>query len=265
MPSPMPVVPSRSRCSMAVEDGRRVDLGGGRRESPPGHGTAAVCWPPGTRAAAARDSGTRRCRPWRAPRNCSRAASDSCKPRPTSPARSSAERLGAPALHRRGDAQRLAVFGDGSAGEHHALALRARPRSGRPTARSSGVSRSIMRLISWRIASALCACSPEVAAMAVVKKYLSGKVPCGVADILVGGGAADRALVQPGGLGDVAQHQRPQMLHAVAEERHLPGEDRLGHPQHGARPLVQRLGQPVRRLHALGQILLGRAARACGA
>ena len=82
------------------------------------------------------------------------------------------------------------------------------------------------------------------------------KVAARRGDVLVGGRARHRALVQLGRGGDVAQHQRPQLLDAVLEEGQLPRDHRLGHPEHRPGALIERLDQPVGRLEALADILL---------
>ena len=89
------------------------------------------------------------------------------------------------------------------------------------------------------------------------EKVLQGEGSMRGRDVFLRGGAADGALVQAGRLGDVAQHERPQMLGTAFEEGKLAGEDRLDDAQHRARALVERLGEPVRRLHPLAQIVLG--------
>ena len=83
-------------------------------------------------------------------------------------------------------------------------------------------------------------------------------------DVLVGGHAADGALVHLHRLGDVAQDQRAQMRDAVAEEAVLLADDLGGHLQDGLRPLLQRAHQPVGARQLLGQedpVLLARARR----
>ena len=91
-------------------------------------------------------------------------------------------------------------------------------------------------------------------------------MPRGVAMYLLRGDAAHRALVHADRLGDVAQHQRPQMLHAVAQEAVLLAHDLARDLEDGRGALVQRLDQPVGGLVALGEIvafvglLLARAA-----
>ena len=82
-------------------------------------------------------------------------------------------------------------------------------------------------------------------------------------DVLVRGDAAHRALVQLGGDGDVAQHQRLQRAHAVAEEAVLLAHDLARHLEDRRRALLERLDQPVGRLEALGdEVAIGLGARA---
>ena len=83
--------------------------------------------------------------------------------------------------------------------------------------------------------------------------------------VLVRGDAAHRALVHADRFGDVAQHQRPQMLHAVAEEAVLLAHDLGRDLEDGGGALMQRLDQPIGLLVAVGEIVaLGLAARRAG-
>ena len=76
--------------------------------------------------------------------------------------------------------------------------------------------------------------------------------------VLVGGDAADRRFVHADGVGDGAQVERPQMPHAVEQERVLLADDLGSDLQDGLGALVEAARQPVGVLQALGQkILLG--------
>ena len=81
-------------------------------------------------------------------------------------------------------------------------------------------------------------------------------------DVFVGGHPADRAFVHADRVGDVAQDQRPQRLHAVAEKPVLLPHD-LGRDLEDRRgALVQRFDQPVGRLQPVGRGI--RARPCCG-
>ena len=83
--------------------------------------------------------------------------------------------------------------------------------------------------------------------------------------VLVGHDAADRRLVHADVVGDVAQHQRPQVLDAVIEEVALEVDDAVGDLVDRLLPLLDRLDQPQRRaelvLH-VGARLVGVVRRA---
>ena len=128
---------------------------------------------------------------------------------------------------------------------------------------SSAGSPSIRPRMRKRTASAECASPPPEAGIAEVKKIFQLEQAARRRDVFVAGDAADRALVHPDRVGDVAQDQRPQRLHALAKEAVLLAHD-LGRDLEDRRgALVQRFDQPVRRLEPLGQIFpLGLAADA---
>ena len=116
-----------------------------------------------------------------------------------------------------------------------------------------------------RTASAECASPPPEAAIAEVKKIFQLEHAARRRDELVAGDAADRAFVHPDRIGDLAQDQRAQRLHALAKESLLLAHDLGRDLEDRHRPLVQRLDQPVRRLEPLAQIFpLGLAAGAAG-
>ena len=117
-------------------------------------------------------------------------------------------------------------------------------------------SRSTRRLICWRMASALCASSPEAtAAMAVVKKNLSGKVPCGVRTYLSAVARLTVLSCRPVFSAMSRSTSGRSSLRPLLKEAALPREDRPRDLEHGAGPLVERLGEPARRLEALVQVV----------
>src|SRR5262245_19836137 len=68
-------------------------------------------------------------------------------------------------------------------------------------------------------------------------------------DVFVGHDARDGRLVHADVVGDVAEHERPEVLDAVVEERPLVAHDGLGHLVDRTLPLVEALDQPDRRPH----------------
>ena len=76
-------------------------------------------------------------------------------------------------------------------------------------------------------------------------------------DVLVGGDARHRRLVHADGVGDGLQIERPQMLHAVHEERVLLLHDLHRDLEDGLGALIERAHQPGRGLEIFREIGFG--------
>ena len=126
-------------------------------------------------------------------------------------------RLFPPALYRIGDAQRLPVFGHGPAGNVHTFS----PEQGDQRVIRHDVVRRFRR---DQRANSVPNCLGAVAFAAIGALNRGGKeifqliraARCG--DVFIRRHAAHGALVQFHGSCDIAQYQRTQMCHAVAQE-----------------------------------------------
>ena len=91
--------------------------------------------------------------------------------------------------------------------------------------------------------------------MAEVKKYFISKMPRGVAMYLLEVTRDTVELVHRDRVGDGAQIERSQVLHAVHEEGVLLADDLLGDAQDRAGALIEALHQPVGGLQAFEEIV----------
>ena len=89
--------------------------------------------------------------------------------------------------------------------------------------------------------------SPYELLMPLWKKILHLEHALRRVHVLVGHDAADRRLVHADVVGDVAQHERPQVLDAVIEEVALEVDDAGRDLVDRLLPLLHRLDQPQRR------------------
>src|SRR5689334_18861606 len=149
------------------------------------------------------------------------------------------------ALIRRRNLQLFAVLRDGAPGEHEALALQDADDL-RVAERLAGI------LVLDDLADALLDrhrrdALAVRAADAAVEEVLHFEHALGRVHVLVVDHAADGGLVHADVVGDVAQHQRAQVLDAVIEELALEVDDAGGHLVDRLLALVDRLDQPERR------------------
>ena len=155
-----------------------------------------------------------------------------------------------PALDRRADPHRLAIFDDGAAGDSRSLAASAVPAIA--SSLRISVSASISSLIAAFTASAA-APSPSADCNARAEEIFQLEQAAVAQQIFVRGHAADRRFVHPDRFGDFAQGHRLHRRHAALEEALLPLHD-LGHDlDDRPRALVERLHQPVGALQAFAQ------------
>ncbi len=108
----------------------------------------------------------------------------------------------------------------------------------------------------WRTDSDECASPSPADWIAEVKKYLSSKMPRGVAMYLfeVTRETVDSCIEMASAT--VAQVERPQMLDAVGEEAVLLADDLFRDLQDGARALIEAFDEPVGGLQALEKVVL---------
>src|SRR5262245_16336513 len=76
-------------------------------------------------------------------------------------------------------------------------------------------------------------------------------------DVFVGTDARDRGLVHPDVVGDVAQHERPEVLDTLVEELPLVAHDRVGDLVDRPLALVEALDEPDRRAHLVLEVRRG--------
>ena len=147
------------------------------------------------------------------------------------------------ALVRRGDLQLLAVLRDRAAREHEALALQDADdlRVAERLARVLGLDDLADPLLDRDRRDALAV----RAADAAVEEVLHLEHALRRVHVLVGHHAADGRLVHADVVGDVAQHERPQVLDAVVEEVPLEIDDARGDLVDRLLALLDRLDQPA--------------------
>ncbi len=156
-----------------------------------------------------------------------------------------------PPLHRRADADRLAIFRDRAAGEVEALfAQQVHQRVVRKDV-LAGSSASISVWIWALTASAETTPSPSAEATPEVKKYLSSNVPRSQLRYLFEVTRLTVDFVHLDRIGHRAQGQRAQFRNAAAEEAFLLLHDFGRDLEDRLLPLVERLDQPV----GVGQLL----------
>ena len=163
--------------------------------------------------------------------------------------------LFAPALHRRRNPQRIAVFGDGAPGDVDARAAQHLD--------DGVVGQNVGR--AFRVDQLLDAMAHRFGGMriaAVGRRDRGGEEILQFEDaavgrhVFVGGDARHRRLVHADRVGDGLQVERPQVLDAVDEKRVLLLHDLGRHLEDRLGALIERAHQPGRRLHRFGEIAL---------